>query len=187
METYFKLLDFIQFGLLPRIPWLQRIIENIEQCLNIPQRYILQAFVVSIFWIMATTYLSMLSTYLIFYLYPSYQTIHAIHTNANKSELIRWLSYWSVFAFFIPFERYGDIVLNSIPFINILRLLFGYWCYSSHFDGSRLIMKRYLLPIYRWIEKNSIDQIGSQAIDRLIEFSNNQNNDKNKRKSKTIF
>ncbi|KAH9415741.1 ER membrane protein DP1/Yop1 [Dermatophagoides pteronyssinus] len=184
METYYKFLDFIQFGLVPRIPWLQQTVTNLEQCLNVPPRYIIQAFVVFIFWTMATSYFCILSKYIIFYLYPTYQTIRVIHTNANKSELIHWLNYWTVFACIMPIEHYAHNIFNSIPFISFIQLIFGYWCYSNYFNGSRIIMERYLLPLYQWIEKNSIDQIGSKAIDQLIEFSNKQNNNVKKKVQK---
>eukprot|EP00040_Diaphanoeca_grandis_P001329 m.18170 g.18170 ORF g.18170 m.18170 type:complete len:180 (+) comp11867_c0_seq1:227-766(+) len=97
-------------------------------------------------------------------LYPGYKSYKAV-SSKNVEEYMRWMKYWTVYAFFTAIEFVLDMVAYWVPLYYEIKILFV--LYLMFFPkGSDGVYVGYLQPLLRQHESN-VDQKMDDVQSRL--------------------
>lgn len=104
--------------------------------------------------------------------YPVFHTIKSIENKTNDDKT--WLSYWIVYALFIIFDIFSDILEKVIPLYFLLKIIFLLWCYLPNFGGSLILYNLLISRFFLKYQKNI--EITAYSIKREIINGKRKNN-----------
>ncbi|KAI9556957.1 hypothetical protein GHT06_016751 [Daphnia sinensis] len=82
------------------------------------------------------------------FVYPAYASVKAIESD-KKDDDTKWLTYWTVFAFFSIIEFFSDILLSWFPLYWLAKCILLVWCFAPvSWNGSAVIYQRIIRPRY---------------------------------------
>jgi len=73
------------------------------------------------------------------FVYPAYASLKALET-PKKDDDTKWLTYWTVFAFFSVIEFPSDILLNWFPLYWLAKCIFMVWLFAPIENNGSLIL-----------------------------------------------
>lgn len=84
-------------------------------------------------------------------MYPAYSSFKALEDEADhgRDQLSIWLVYWVVFSSFTIIEYSLSFLVRIIPLYYLAKLMFVIWLQFPVNPGSRLIYRRYIVPILK--------------------------------------
>ena len=94
-------------------------------------------------------------TRLISLIYPSYKSYQSIEKDSSNNN---WMSYWIVYSTITTFEIIGWMIINYIPFYQIIKLSFIIWLVFPDANNSSIFYQKFIEPFFN---QNS-DKINQQ-------------------------
>ncbi|RZF41699.1 hypothetical protein LSTR_LSTR011634 [Laodelphax striatellus] len=100
------------------------------------------------------------------FLYPAYASMKALET-PQKGDDTKWLTYWTVFAFFTLLEYPSDMLLYWFPFYWLVKCVFFIWCFLPlENNGSVILYNKVIRPQFLQHQgsiDNALSDIASSA------------------------
>lgn len=84
-------------------------------------------------------------------LLPAHFSLKALATD-EKGDDKQWLTYWTVFSFFVIFELFLGFLLAYIPFYFFLKMGFLIWLFLPIFQGASVIYDNFLSSFFKSVE-----------------------------------
>lgn len=93
-------------------------------------------------------------------LYPAYSTFKVLKKKKSKS-YVKWMMYWTGFAFFICGETFADALLSWFPFYYPLKIIFVIWLLSPVTKGSSILYRKLIHPALKKQERQIDRYLGN--------------------------
>ncbi|KAI6217385.1 Receptor expression-enhancing protein [Aphelenchoides fujianensis] len=127
----------------PNNPSVSAFLEKFEKNTNLKREQLAYAFLglTAVYFIVGQ--FAQIIVNVVGFAYPAYQSVKAIRTPTTEDDT-KWLTYWTVFAFFSLVDYFANWVLCYFPLYWLAKILFLLYLYLPYTNGAVLLYANFL-------------------------------------------